>query len=90
MQTKLAAKNIDARIEAVETATTSTQTQDPSSIFSNWLSFYVGGSGTPPLNAWSYDSSLNAVVATSVAGLRSKGIHVPDAVSRQLLRLYYR
>ncbi|WP_422445338.1 PKD domain-containing protein [Thermoanaerobacterium sp. DL9XJH110] len=89
IQTKLAAKNIDARIEAIETATTSTQTQDPSAIFSNWVSFYVGGSGTPPSNAWSYDSSLNAVVC-SIGSRPAVGWYNPNAFSTKDLTVNYK
>ncbi|WKV09421.1 PKD domain-containing protein [Thermoanaerobacterium sp. CMT5567-10] len=89
IQTKLAAKNIDARIEAIETATTSTQTQDPSAIFSNWVSFYVGNSGTPPSNAWSYDSSLNAVVC-NVGSRPAVGWYKPNAFSTKDLTVNYK
>jgi len=89
VQTKLAAKNIDARIEAIETATTSTQTQDPSLIFSNWVSFYVGGSGTPPSNAWSYDASLNAVVC-NISSRPAVGWYNPNAFSTKDLTVNYK
>lgn len=89
LQTKLAAKNIDAHIEAIETATTSTQTQDPSSIFSNWVSFYVGGSGTPPSSAWSYDKSLDAVVC-NVSSRPAVGWYNPNAFSTKDLTVNYK
>jgi hypothetical protein len=89
VQTKLAAKNIDARIEAIETATTSTQTQDPSAIFSNWVSFYVGGSGTPPSNAWSYDTNLNAVVC-NIGNRPAVGWYNPNAFSTKDLTVNYK
>jgi len=89
VQTKLAANNIDARIEAVETAVTSTQTQDPSTIFSNWVSFYVGGSGNPPSGAWSYDASLNAVVC-NIGSRPAVGWYNPNAFSTKDLTVNYK
>lgn len=89
VQTKLAANNIDSQITAVETATTSTQTQDPSTIFNNWKSFYVGVSGTPPSNAWSYDPSLNAVVC-NIGSRPALGWYNPNGFGTKDLTINYK
>ncbi|QSQ10563.1 hypothetical protein H0A61_02973 [Koleobacter methoxysyntrophicus] len=85
---RLAAENINAEIEAVKTAVVSTETQDPQDIFSSWVSFYVGSSSTPPQNAWSYDSELNAVVC-NIGSRPALGWYNPSAFDTKDLTISY-
>ena len=89
VSTKLAANNFDSSISAIETASMSTDHQNPSIIFSNWISFYVGSSGTPPSHAWSYDTSLDAVVC-NLGNRPALGWYNPDAFNTKDFTVNYK